>query len=274
MTLEEKHLTVLAEVDKILPPVPCLRVTPVRGKAGVFDSKLGGVPYLPKGFPYPTVKEGEFRGRPLKFLAQLNFGTLPSIPDFPEKGILQFYCSCDGDDVIGLEYDPPFNQNCYRVIYHENVITDEAKLVSAEEMPKFIAEEDRTFPLEGEFLLKAEQPEIMAVSFNDFRFAKAERECYAKLFGDDGDKDDDIYYKLRLSNGSFIGGYPYLTQFDPRGWKKHFEVCDTLLFQLDSIVSGNQEIMWGDGGVGSFFINRADLKNRDFSRVLYHWDCG
>jgi len=26
--------------------------------------------------------------------------------------------------------------------------------------------------------------------------------------------------------------------------------------------------------VGNFFINREALKRRDFSRVLYNWDCG
>ena len=33
-------------------------------------------------------------------------------------------------------------------------------------------------------------------------------------------------------------------------------------------------ICWGDLGVGNFFINREALKRRDFSRVLYNWDCG
>jgi len=32
--------------------------------------------------------------------------------------------------------------------------------------------------------------------------------------------------------------------------------------------------MWGDCGVGNFFINIEDLKNLDFSDVLYNWDCG
>jgi len=31
--------------------------------------------------------------------------------------------------------------------------------------------------------------------------------------------------------------------------------------------------MWGDAGVANFFINSADLINKDFSRVMYNWDC-
>ena len=36
---------------------------------------------------------------------------------------------------------------------------------------------------------------------------------------------------------------------------------------------GEDEIMWGDCGVGNFFISSDDLKRLDFSRVLYTWDC-
>lgn len=30
---------------------------------------------------------------------------------------------------------------------------------------------------------------------------------------------------------------------------------------------------WGDGGIGNFFIRKADLLKRDFSKVLYDWSC-
>ncbi|MDN5490601.1 MAG: DUF1963 domain-containing protein, partial [Acinetobacter sp.] len=33
------------------------------------------------------------------------------------------------------------------------------------------------------------------------------------------------------------------------------------------------EIMWGDSGVGNFFIHPDDLEKRDFSKVVYNWDC-
>ncbi|MBF1069181.1 MAG: DUF1963 domain-containing protein, partial [Prevotellaceae bacterium] len=53
------------------------------------------------------------------------------------------------------------------------------------------------------------------------------------------------------------------------GWR-----YDTLLFQLDSETVDEEEItMWGDCGVGNFFINCEDLKRLDFSNVVYNWDC-
>ena len=43
---------------------------------------------------------------------------------------------------------------------------------------------------------------------------------------------------------------------------------------MDSDHSSDVDIMWGDVGVANFFIRLEDLKNRDFSNVLYNWDCG
>ncbi|WP_140916353.1 DUF1963 domain-containing protein, partial [Listeria monocytogenes] len=50
---------------------------------------------------------------------------------------------------------------------------------------------------------------------------------------------------------------------------------DTLLFQLASedFDESRMAIMWGDCGVGNFFINKQDLINRDFSNIMYNWDC-
>jgi len=44
-----------------------------------------------------------------------------------------------------------------------------------------------------------------------------------------------------------------------------------LLLQLDS--DDSIDLMWGDSGVGNFFIKDEDLKNLNFSNVLYNWDC-
>ena len=43
---------------------------------------------------------------------------------------------------------------------------------------------------------------------------------------------------------------------------------------MDSDMEGKLDyVLWGDCGVGNFFINRRDLENLDFSRILYTWDC-
>lgn len=30
--------------------------------------------------------------------------------------------------------------------------------------------------------------------------------------------------------------------------------------------------MWGDFGVANFFISKDDLKNKNFTKILYNWD--
>jgi uncharacterized protein YwqG len=62
----------------------------------------------------------------------------------------------------------------------------------------------------------------------------------------------------------------FLPKSDPRQYNANIQDY-ILLFQLDSEDAEN-EIMWGDSGVGNFFIHPEDLKKRDFSKVLYNWD--
>lgn len=281
----------LARVDELIPPVETVRLKPTRRTTTVFDSKLGGVPYLPKGMEYPTVREGELAGRPLFLLAQLNFETLPKIAGFPTKGILQFFAGCMDDDVYGMDFDNGFNQNGFRVIYHENVITDESALYSKENMPDF-GEGDDYFPFKGEFLLTAEKAEPMGITVGDFRCDKVVTAAYNELFGDEVDgmwgRGKGIYdvdrelldavCEARDSAKTRMGGFPFFTQEDPRGYNDENGKCTVMLFQSDSENGGEKgnwddEICWGDAGVANFFISPEDLAKRDFSHVLYNWDC-
>lgn len=282
----------LARVDELIEPVESVRLVPSRSKTTVFDSKLGGVPYFPKSMEYPTVREGELAGRPLFLLAQLNFGELPKLPGFPTEGILQFFAGYPGDDVYGMDFKDGFNQNGFRVIYHENIITDESKLYSEQDMPDFGEEED-PYPFKGEFLLTAEEAAPMGIAQSDFRFDKAVAAAYNELFGGDvigmfdfkGHRDirhaDEALYDAifsRYNCKTRIGGYPFFTQEDPRGYNDEYAKCTIMLFQSDSESGGEKgnwddEICWGDCGVANFFISPEDLSKRDFSRVLYNWDC-
>lgn len=69
-----------------------------------WESKCGGCPYLERAEDYPRDKDG----KPMMFLAQINFDEMPSLEDFPEHGLLQFYIG--DDDCFGLD-------SACRVIY-------------------------------------------------------------------------------------------------------------------------------------------------------------
>ncbi|NES71082.1 MAG: DUF1963 domain-containing protein [Okeania sp. SIO2D1] len=79
-----------------------------------WESKFGGLPYLPRTIDYPTNKKGEY----LKLLAQLNFSEMPLLENFPTQGILQFYI--DGNDPShGLDIYAPTNQDGFKILYFE-----------------------------------------------------------------------------------------------------------------------------------------------------------
>lgn len=54
-------------------------------------------------------------------LAQFNFAELPTLENFPDKGILQFYIAAD-DDLYSADFDQPFTQDGFRVLYFEEII--------------------------------------------------------------------------------------------------------------------------------------------------------
>lgn len=294
MDIKEKIKKFTDELAKLSPGKPMVEITPYRGQTTVFSSKFGGVPYFPKEMEYPKVREGEFEGRPIRFLAQLNFAEIPHMEGFPASGILQFFVGCDGHDVYGLDFDNPMGQNTFRVIYHENIVADENQLYTEEDVPEFDGDD---FPFEGEFALKFSETESRTVPMEDYQFSDYACEAYNRAFGknvktiftgdseeDSIEADDQEFYNALFDggideddelmdsiccDGCHIGGYPFFTQSDPREYESEYRKLDTVLLQIDT----DEEIMWGDSGVANFFISAENLAKKDFSRVLYNWDC-
>lgn len=278
---------ILARVNEILPPQPMVRFTVEKcgSPLSLFDSKLGGTPYFPKCMEYPRGKNNRFAGQPLTLLAQLNFAQLPHIPDFPEKGILQFFIA--GDDMYGMSWggaDEMTAQENFRVIYHENIITDETQLLSPDEIPQYSGKDEVYLPFTGEYRLAAPEKGMRPANWCDHRFEAAFVKCYNEaadepirnIYELDETLSDQLYDNEELADNSdaFIGGYPVFTQSDPRE-DEALADCDVVLFELDSVLDDDNgiDIMWGDAGTGCFMIPRDRLKALDFSRVLYNFDC-
>jgi len=273
---------VLEEMQQFLPAQPAVRFKVKPGQPGLFDCKVGGTPYFPKNMEYPRGKNHEFADQPLFLLAQLNFEKLPSIPDFPKKGILQFFIA--GDDMYGMAdccYGEKLAvQENFRVIYHENILTDESMLLSADEIPQYTGDGIR-LPFSGTYFLVPQEPEMMPPKAQDYRFGEAFLKVYNKYADEPCEDffnlDEEIAEPLFDSDDdnpeALIGGYPVFAQSDPRE-DEALADCDVLLFELDSYHDDDVKICWGDVGTGSFFIPRENLKALDFSRVLYNYDCG
>jgi uncharacterized protein YwqG len=221
-----------------------------------WQSKVGGEPYLPLTEEYPCNPEGV----PLMLLAQINFSEMPCLPNFPEKGILQFYV--DGsDELIGMNLSDLVTQDGFRILYFEEVYEDRSKLHRNANR----CQEREYGPFQDDTACRIEFSQgKQYITWTDYRFQ-------LMPFSKDYGLVDDSYSKLS-ETGHRIGGYPCFTQEDPR--KGKYEEYE-LLFQLDSEYGYGHsvDIMWGDSGVGAFFIRPDDLKKRVFTDVLYSWDC-
>lgn len=222
------------------------------------DCKVFGQPYFPKNMPYPTNEQGE----PLKLLAQLNFEQMPVFEHFPTSGLLQFYVD-PYDDVSGMDFDDGTNQANFRVIYHETIEKD---MLSDEELPTF-NEENLMMPGNTEakmYFKEATKP----VSFVDYRAKEFALPSFD--FDEAWEEYMEMYYAQPMHQ---VGGYSYFTQEDPRNYASNgYEAYEIMLLQIDSDME--IDLMWGDMGIGNFFITAEDLDARNFSRVLYNWDCG
>jgi uncharacterized protein YwqG len=246
--------------DKIEATVkPFVKITAKENqKLTWWQSKFGGLPYLPKNYDYPR----DSNGKPLYLLAQINFAEVPDSEDFPSEGILQFYIS-EGDS-WGQDLENAFQQDKFRVIYFPEIIHTETDLITDF---SFLPEPE-DLPFEESCSLQFEQ-QIAPVNIWDGEFDEVFGEDFFAQFGEKEEEISGEYDDKFPADGHKIGGYAYFTQSDPRPYLSKEKYV--LLLQVDT--DEEVGIMWGDVGVCNFFIKPEDLEQLDFSNVLYNWDC-
>lgn len=289
--LTEEELRFNEDIKKIVLDIleknkkSMIKISLSDDKPNLFQSKFGGVPYLPKNVKVPKNKKNE----QLTLLAQINIEELPKNNIYPmEEGILQFWIL--NDDVLGLDYDTHLGDG-FKVVYYKEIdksVTEEEVL----EKYKPYKDEDSYFPIEGEFSLSFKLTDgyfsDSSVDFSEIvdremkKFHIENKEKYKEILKvydnkeylsywdiwDILEEDKEIGKKL-FEAGHKIGGFPNFTQSDVR------EIGDyeILLLQIDSEGTEKNEIMWGDCGIANFFIREKDLKELNFEKVIYNWDC-
>lgn len=230
---------------------PSNEITFTKEPAKPWDSKLGGCPYLTEESQYPRDEEG----RPMMFLAQINFEQMPPLPDFPQKGILQFYLL--DDEIYGLE-----DGCCLR--YIPDVLMDESRLLRENPFRDYYENEE---PFDNDCKMEF-HPCKMFLSMESHEFT--DHYCgdlaYTKL----SEEKQDALFDLCYACDSRVGGYPLFVQGAPCYYEDGS--LDVLLLQLD--VDDTSGLMFGDGGNCNFFISREDLKNLNFERAEFDWQCG
>ena len=273
---DEQTKQILKELEKQTAQTAIKIKIKEADKLPLTSSKFGGVPYWDIKMPYPV----DSQGNKMILLAQINFAEMPPLPDFPQQGLLQFFMTRNVYEMPF--YDNPTQQKDWRVVYHTNIDENiQEKAVLSLNIPYapqiFDEEDDGGFPVDTQYKLIFKKTQIR-IGTECIGFEKAlknaAKEVGVKLNKNDlsdlevlfGEKAWEKIKQHTVEN--LIGGYPDFTQTDPREerrYKKH----SVLLLQIES----DEGIMWGDCGVGNFFIKPDDLKKCDFSHVLFNWDC-
>lgn len=262
-----------------------------RKKVTLTSSKFGGLPYWDNLQAYPTDKDGN----KLKLLAQFNLDEISEycvnrIDLLPNKGILQFFLLSGNDYLYGSDLDDYTNNNCFRVIYHSSInksITCEDVLALG--IPTALVSANDYEPITGEIGLDFKVMRKASPEYGDFKKKFIEKAfSYDWVINDTGNCVSDLYSCLEEDDvrtelcdyadneENCLLGYPTYTQLgDPRFEEDRYSKYDTQLFQMVSYNEDSTDFMaiWGDMGIAHFFINHEKLLNKDFSDVMYYWDC-
>ncbi|MDO4696916.1 MAG: YwqG family protein [Neisseria sp.] len=138
---------------------------------------------------------------------------------------------------------------------------------------------EAVLPLYGEYALYFERDSAGLSSSDEVEgrrwFGEEGFWAYCERLAADDEEAERIFNgfgEIAPMFGHQLFGYPSFTQFDVRD----ADSKEVLLLQIGSEYDdgGLSGIMWGDAGIGNFFIAPEDLAAKRFDRLRYHWDCG
>lgn len=241
----------------------------------IYSSKLGGLPYWDLNRQYPT----DANGKKLVLLAQINFEK-ENFDDerLPKTGILQFFIG--DDDWLGCTFRPLCNDmhDSNFVVYHETITENlsEEDIIKLD-IPTYKTAECSPIDKHVEPMALKFEKSVGYISIGDYRFDGLFKSILKEKYGEDISNNEPWYWLLNEAEFDCIRdaldtwehkmlGYPNFVQWDVRNEGSPY---DTLLLEINS----DDMIMWGDAGVANFLINSDSLKNKDFSKVAYTWDC-
>lgn len=229
------------------------------GRPPLWQSHLGGVPYLPLDDEYPYTN----RGYPFALFAQIHFAEMPPVPDFPTAGILQIFV--DGmDDSLGLVGDG--EKPLYR--YYPNVITDDSAL--QQNLPNAPLQEKRQNP---PCILQFQQAQTQYMTDSDMRYDDVIVDKNGNRLGCSGEAYNQ-YLDLSREVENYIGGYLLTCQYDPRHRIVFDDVPDDpeeVRFEQSRLllqISDELPILDYYYLFINFFIHPDDLRQRDFSEMF------
>jgi uncharacterized protein YwqG len=222
-------------------------------------AQIGGPAWLADGEEWPLDADGHR----LEFVAQVDFRRLPKLEEFPECGVLRFFVG--RDELFGANWEEPDRSGC-RILWHPDAIQggrlEPPAPLDRDDMSPFQSESRRAEGLALSATPAWDIPDYESLEVTTRLAGESDRLGMNEV-------DDEIFdISEEREQGHRIGGYPMFTQPDFRA-PGHYDDYNVLLLGLTS----DETIMWGDVGEAMFLMRQADLDARDFSRVIFYWDC-
>ena len=239
-------------------------------------SKFNGLPDLAAGTAWPR-----WRGVPMAFLAQIDCASAKTIaPELalPNRGWLSFFLGLDpGHPMPSFHGEVNTDREGARVFYSP-ADAGLTRLAMPQDMPSAYRDSHR--PVCKLKLVRggAVLPDLTHPAVALARLAPAQAQAYQALAQFvNGDDEDSKQW------GSRLGGYPAVLQHDSlaltaesfergdgspsgRGWDDPaFQRASATWCQLMQMAGGEEEWIWGDGGLMHWMVRRGDLDNAQFS---------
>jgi uncharacterized protein YwqG len=258
-----------------------LALRPLGTRPLPLESRIGGLPALPRSFAWP-----EHKGRSLSFVCQVNLREVAddAASELPREGLLSFFAPTDE----GCWGGDPEDVGAFHVSYFE----DAASCLPSTSWPKDIPPERRYKTCPVVFRQVLTIPPDESVLAESAGFSPEERERFAEIGPEITARLDP---KGTWSERTLLLGHPDQIQGDlslefaecfsraesgsrgggPRSGRaavKALALGSRMLLQLHSCRRAG--MMWGDLGCLYYWIRESDIKSRSFTRALGILQCG
>lgn len=242
---------------------PAIRITTeYTAKPDLLASRFGGVAYWQSGHDTPT----DEHGKPMALLVQINFAEVPKHPDLPSSGILQCFIPRH-DDYYGADLDNLGSAGKMLTQFWQN--PDITQAIDWQHHD----DEDDLIPVFGAHQLRFTESADIA-NIDVIECAEALKANPFEVLEDVAlnEKEETAFYdaitQFADAQGHKLLGYPHVIQGDPRE-----DSAYRLFLQIDTDMKDDNDIMWGNDGVGHLFIKPEDLATQRFDKLWFSWDC-
>lgn len=236
-------------------------------------SKIGGKPFLPSNFVWPTLNDET--ATPLSFLCQINLGEINKYNSeslLPNSGMLYFFYECDSQN---WSWGPDSKETGnIRVYYYENIDGFvEFELPIKLEQYNIIPE------ISIDFTCRNSYPSYDEFTvFNDFDTDGEEYDYVLENLGVDFNFDEIsklLGYADIIQNEMITECESSIREDDDTADDEFNKSASEwiLLLQIGTIEKADFEMMFGDCGKLYFYIKKSDLLARNFDNVLCLLQC-